>query len=128
PQTPGGDRMRALGQRTAALAASALFLTSLAAADGATATTPLPAHVFAPYFETWTTDEITATAQASGVKYFTLAFLETTSKTSCTLTWDGTATQPVSGGRYLSDIASLRNLGGDVIPHLGGRRADQRGT
>jgi hypothetical protein len=120
--------MRALGRRPAAIAASALFLTSLAAAGGAAASTPLPAHVFAPYFETWTTDGITSTANASGVKYFTLAFLETTSKTSCTLAWDGTASQPVSGGRYLSDIASLRALGGDVIPSLGGWSADQGGT
>jgi hypothetical protein len=88
----------------------------------------LPTHVFAPYFETWTTDGITATAQASGVKYFTLAFLETTSKTSCTLAWDGTASQPVSGGRYLTDIQNLRALGGDVIPSLGGWSADQGGT
>src|SRR4029077_1556446 len=92
------------------------------------AATAMPAHVFAPYFETWTTDGITATEQASGVKYFTLAFLETTSKTSCTLAWDGTASQPVSGGRYLTDIASLRQLGGDVIPSLGGWSADQGGT
>jgi hypothetical protein len=97
-------------------------------AGSAAAATPLPAHVFAPYFETWTTDGITATAQASGVKYFTLAFLETTSKTSCTLAWDGVASQPVSGGKYLSDIASLRGLGGDVIPSLGGWSADQGGT
>ena len=88
----------------------------------------IPAHVFAPYFESWTTDGITAIAQASGAKYLTLAFLETTSKTSCTLTWDGDSAQPVSGGKYLSDIASLRGLGGDVIPSFGGWSADQGGT
>jgi hypothetical protein len=120
--------MRTIAARAAALTASATLLIGLARAGGAMAATPLPAHVFAPYFETWTTDGITATAQASGVKYFTLAFLETTSKTSCTLAWDGTASQPVSGGRYLSDIASLRTLGGDVIPSLGGWSADQGGT
>jgi hypothetical protein len=119
--------MRPLGPRAAALVAGAVFLSSLATAGGAVAAT-LPTHVFAPYFETWTTDGITATAQASGVKYFTLAFLETTSKTSCTLAWDGTASQPVSGGRYLTDIQNLRALGGDVIPSLGGWSADQGGT
>jgi hypothetical protein len=113
--------------RVAAIAATATLLTGIFG-SGALAATPLPAHVFAPYFETWTTDGITSTAQASGVKFFTLAFLETTSKTSCTLAWNGTATQPVSGGRYLSDIASLRALGGDVIPSLGGWSADQGGT
>jgi hypothetical protein len=114
--------------RAASLTATALLLAAVASAGGVAAATPLPAHVFAPYFETWTTDGITATAQASGVRYFTLAFLETTSKTSCTLTWDGVASQPVSGGKYLSDIASLRAIGGDVIPSLGGWSADQGGT
>jgi hypothetical protein len=118
--------MRPLGTRTAVLAAGAIFLGSLASAGGAAAA--VPTHVFAPYFETWTTDGITSTAQASGAKYFTLAFLETTSKTSCTLTWDGTASQPVSGGKYLTDIGNLRAIGGDVIPSLGGWSADQGGT
>jgi hypothetical protein len=118
--------MRPLGTRTAALAAGAIFLGSLASAGGAAAA--VPTRVFAPYFETWTTDGITSTAQASGVKFFTLAFLETTSKTSCTLAWDGTASQPVSGGKYVTDIGNLRAIGGDVIPSLGGWSADQGGT
>jgi hypothetical protein len=88
----------------------------------------IPTHVYSPYFETWTTDSITATANASGVRYFTLAFLETTSKTSCTLAWDGVAADSVANGKYLSDIASLRALGGDVIPSFGGWSADQGGT
>src|SRR5436190_17538536 len=92
------------------------------------ATVALPAHVYAPYFETWTTDGLTTTAQASGAKYFTLAFLETLSKTSCTLAWNGSKSDPVSNGRYLSDIASLRAAGGDVIPSFGGWSADQGGT
>src|SRR5436190_1688238 len=96
-----------------------------AAAPGAT---PLPAHVYAPYFETWTTDSLTTTAQQSGARYFTLAFLETLSKTSCALAWNGNRSDPVSNGRYLSDIASLRTLGGDVIPSFGGWSADQGGT
>jgi hypothetical protein len=120
--------MGTLRPRVAGLAATAMLAMGILGAGSAAAATPLPAHVFAPYFETWTTDGITATAQASGVKYFTLAFLETTSKTSCTLAWDGVASQPVSGGKYLSDIASLRSLGGDVIPSLGGWSADQGGT
>jgi len=121
--------MGTLRQRVAGLATTAMLITGFVGAGSAAAATPLPAHVFAPYFETWTTDGITATAQASGVRYFTLAFLETTSKTSCTLAWDGVASQPVSGGKYLSDIASLRTtLGGDVIPSLGGWSADQGGT
>ena len=99
-----------------------------ASSASAAAGAPLPAHVYAPYFETWTTDTITGVAQQSGARYFTLAFLETLSKTSCALAWDGDKTQTVAGGRYLSDIASLRALGGDVVPSFGGWSADQGGT
>jgi hypothetical protein len=105
----------------------AILLTCVASspASGATA---LPAHVYAPYFETWTTDSLTTTAQQSGARDFTLAFLETQGKHSCTLAWNGTKTETISSGRYLSDIASLRALGGDVIPSFGGFSADQGGT
>jgi chitinase len=90
--------------------------------------TPLQAHVYAPYFETWTSDSITRLARRSGARYFTLAFLETTSKSSCTLAWNGSKAQTVASGRYLQDIATLRALGDDVIPSLGGWSADQGGT
>lgn len=90
--------------------------------------TALPAHIYAPYFETWTTDSLTTTAQQSGAPYFTLAFLETLSKTSCTLAWDGNRSDPVTNNHYASDITSLRVLGGDVIPSFGGWSADQSGT
>ena len=94
----------------------------------ATAAIPLPAHVYAPYFETWTSDAITTIAQQSGARYFTLAFLETLGKNSCTLAWNGSSSQTVTAGRYLTDIQSLRGLGGDVIPSFGGWSADQGGT
>src|SRR5919198_6457165 len=101
---------------------------TLVVAGGARAATPLPAHVYAPYFETWTTDGLTTTAQQSGARYFTLAFLETLSKTSCTLAWNGSRSDLETNGRYLDDIASLRSIGGDVIPSFGGWTADQGGT
>jgi Glycosyl hydrolases family 18 len=107
------------------LAAVAAGATGLASAAPRAA---LPAHIYAPYFETWTTDSITQTAQDSGARYFTLAFLETLSKTSCTLAWNGDKSQTVASGRYLSDLASLRALGGDVFPSFGGWSADQGGT
>jgi hypothetical protein len=108
--------------------AIALLATLALSTGSASAATALPAHVYAPYFETWTTDGITTTAQQSGAKYFTLAFVETLSKTSCTLAWNGSRSDPVTNGRYLSDIASLRSLGGDVVPSFGGWSADQGGT
>jgi hypothetical protein len=94
----------------------------------ATAASPIPAHVYAPYFETWTGESITTIAQQSGARYFTLAFLETTGKSSCTLGWNGSKTQTVAAGTYVADIASLRAMGGDVIPSFGGWSADQGGT
>jgi hypothetical protein len=104
-------------------ALAALLVTSAQAAPAA-----FPSHVYAPYFETWTTDSLTTTAQQSGARYFTLAFLETLSKTSCTLAWNGDRADPVANGRYTADIASLRALGGGVIPSFGGWSADQGGT
>jgi glycosyl hydrolase family 18 (putative chitinase) len=119
------------GRRRLAFAAllGGILLTGVASspASGAGATA-FPSHVYAPYFETWTTDSLAATAQASGARYFTLAFLETLGKSSCTLAWNGAKTQTISSGRYVSDIASLRALGGDVIPSFGGWSADQGGT
>src|SRR3954471_19254465 len=114
-------------KRLALVAALAAFLAT-GVTPAQSAPTALPAHVYAPYFETWTTDSLTTTAQQSGAKYFTLAFLETLSKSSCSLAWDGNRSDPVANGRYLSDIASLRALGGDVIPSFGGWSADQGGT
>src|SRR5215813_6766484 len=108
----------ALGTGGAALATSPSY------ASG----TPLPAHVYAPYFETWTTDSITTVAQQSGARYFTLAFIEVATKGSCTPVWNGTASETMASGKYLSDIASLRALGGDVIPSFGGFSADNGGT
>jgi hypothetical protein len=91
--------------------------------------TPLPAHVYAPYYETYlapNTASISATSQQSGAKYFTLAFLQSAGKGSCTLEWNGSSSQPL--GYYAADIAALRAAGGDVIPSFGGFSADQGGT
>ena len=95
----------------------------------ATTYTPLPAHVYAPYYETYlapNTPSISATSQASGVKYFTLAFLQSTGRNSCSLDWNGNSAQPLN--YYASDIAALRAAGGDVIPSFGGYSADHGGT
>jgi hypothetical protein len=100
-----------------------------AAPAAAAAYTPLPAHVYAPYYETYLapdTPSITATAQASGARYFSLAFLQATAKGSCSIDWNSNASQPL--GYYNSDIASLRAIGGDVIPTFGGYSADKSGT
>jgi hypothetical protein len=121
--------IRLTSLRRGAIAVAAVAIgTGMVAVGGVAAATPMPAHVYAPYFETWTTDNINTVAVASGARYFTLAFLETTSKSSCTLAWNGSKTQTIPAERYLADIASLRANGGDVIPSFGGWSADQGGT
>jgi hypothetical protein len=109
--------------------ATALVLGGSAAAPAFAAATPLPAHVYAPYYETYlapNTPSITTEAQSSGARYFSLAFLQATSKGSCSIDWNSSSAQPLS--YYNADIASLRSLGGDVIPTFGGYSADQGGT
>jgi hypothetical protein len=132
PNQPMGDLMKPRRRAVTGLAiAAAVLLPAVGTATTAEAATytPLPAHVYAPYYETYlapNTPSITATAQASGARYFTLAFLQSTGKGSCTLAWNGLSSQPLD--YYASDIASLRALGGDVIPSFGGYSADHGGT
>jgi hypothetical protein len=90
---------------------------------------PLPHFIYAPYFETWTSDSIPQVAKQSGARYLTLAFLQTPRKGSCTVAWNGDKKQIVRpGGRYTQEIAALRASGGDVIPSFGGYSADEGGT
>jgi hypothetical protein len=122
------DRHRiALGLTAIACLLSPLVL---GGAEAAAATyTPLPAHVYAPYYETYlapNTPSIASEAQASGAKYMTLAFLQAPSKGSCSISWNGLSSQPLT--YYASDIAALRATGGDVIPSFGGYSADHNGT
>jgi len=112
-----------------AAAAAGLVVGGPAMAPAMAAGTPLPAHVYAPYYETYlapNTPSLTATAQTSGAKYFTLAFLQSAGRNSCSLNWNGNSSQPLN--YYAADIASLRAAGGDVIPSFGGYSADQGGT
>ena len=107
----------------------ALLLGATAGRAEAAGNAPLPAHVYAPYYETFlapNTPSIAATAQASGAKYVTLAFLQAATKGSCALNWNSSSTQPLD--YYNADIAALRAAGGDVIPSFGGFSADHGGT
>ncbi|MGW7100938.1 glycosyl hydrolase family 18 protein [Streptomyces sp. NPDC054883] len=111
----------------ATLAASAGLV--LGAGSGAAhAATPLPAHVFAPYFEAYSSDSPADLAQRSGAKYLTMAFVQTEAKGSCTPYWNGSTGQPVSASVFGSDFATIRSRGGDVIPSFGGYAADNGGT
>lgn len=111
---------------TLAAAACATAVPAASAAPARPATISLP--VYAPYFETYLPGSLYTEAKKSGAHDLTLAFLQTAKKGSCVATWNGNASQPLSAGRYLSQIAALRKLGGDVIPSFGGYSADEGGT
>ncbi|MEU8437093.1 glycosyl hydrolase family 18 protein [Streptomyces sp. NPDC029216] len=116
----------------ATLAASAGLLAAAGAgpvqAAPSAAATPLPAHVFAPYFEAYSSDSPADLAQKSGAKYLTMAFVQTEAKGSCTPYWNGSTAQPVADSVFGADFAAIRARGGDVIPSFGGYAADSGGT
>jgi hypothetical protein len=120
-------RLRALG--AAALALTPVLLLVAGAGSGSSTAAgrrprPLPARVYAPYFETWSTNHLIRVAHRSGARHFTLAFIQAPRRGSCTPTWNGDADQPTAAGRYRAGIAALRRAGGDVIPSFGGYSAD----
>ncbi len=88
----------------------------------------LPAHVFAPYFETYAGSGLAALSRRSGARYLTLAFLQTVARGSCEIAWNGDASKPVAWSTYGGDIVRIRAAGGDVVPSFGGYSADHDGT
>jgi hypothetical protein len=110
-----------------AVLASVTAMVGVAAAP-ASAATPLPAKVFAPYFESWTGQSPAALAQQSGAKHLTMAFLQTAARGSCTVLWNGDTGMPISSATFGADINTIRAGGGDVIPSFGGFAADNTGT
>jgi hypothetical protein len=122
-------RRRPFSRLSVSLALAAFSAGSLVAAAGtAQAATPLPAHVFAPYFEAWTGESPAALAQQSGAKHLTMAFIQAATKGSCTVYWNGDTGMPISSATFGSDITTIRSRGGDVIPSFGGYTADNTGT
>jgi hypothetical protein len=114
----------ALAAATAGGAATLAVTQMASAATG----TPLPAHVFAPYFEAWNGDSLSGLSSQSGAKYLTMAFLQAATKGSCTVYWNGDTSLPISSSSFGSEIASIRAGGGDVVPSFGGYTADNTGT
>ncbi|MFJ4575485.1 glycosyl hydrolase family 18 protein [Streptomyces sp. NPDC088846] len=111
------------------VASAGLVLGSGAGAQAAaTAATPLPAHVFAPYFEAYNGDSPAALSEQSGAKYLTMAFVQTEARGSCTPYWNGDSSQPISPSEFGTDFTTIRSRGGDVIPSFGGYAADNGGT
>jgi Ricin-type beta-trefoil lectin domain/Glycosyl hydrolases family 18 len=119
--------------RTALTAAAAIAIASAGfvtagAVTAHAADTPLPQHVFAPYFEAYNGDNPVTLSQESGAKYLTFAFIQTASAGSCTAYWNGDTSQPISSSTFGSDISTIQADGGNVIPSFGGYTADTTGT
>jgi hypothetical protein len=122
-------RLATVATAAVALLASAPAAVSAAPAHHSYGPRPLPYRLYAPYYESYLaphTPSITATAKASGARFMTIAFLQSKGTKSCAVDWNGAASQPLA--YYTADIASLRKLGGDVIPSFGGSSADTFGS
>jgi hypothetical protein len=121
----------ALTALVTAAATIGLASTGLAAASASTGgATPLPAHVFAPYFEAYDTSGGSpyTLSKESGAKYLSLAFLQTAKAGSCTAYWNGDTSTPIAKSSFGAPIAAIQNAGGNVIPSFGGYSADSTGT
>ena len=122
------SRLATLAAAAVAAAGVGGFLV-VASPDAQAATTShIPAHVFAPYFEAYSGGSLSGLAAQSGDKFLTLAFVQAQSPGSCTVYFNGDTSMPISSSTYGSDITTIRNSGGDVIPSFGGYGADNGGT
>ena len=113
----------------AATAAAALLVGGLAFAPASASSQMRPTQVFAPYFEAYLPDSLTAVTAQSGVKFVTMAFLQAPTKKgtgACALSWNGV--QLISKGGYRYGFKRLRSEGGDAIVSFGGYSADEDGT
>ncbi len=81
----------------------------------------LPSRVFAPYIQ-MSGQSLTSVSQASGIKYFTLAFIvdDSTHKG----TWEAGSSVASDTG-IAPSIAALRSAGGDVIISFGGASGNE---
>jgi chitinase len=95
------------------LATGAALVASPASAAGAS----FPAHYAAPYLQISTSDtgDITADTAATGLKYYTLAFL--IPQSGCTPEWEDGG---YGLGQFTSQVSALQAAGGNVIISSGG--------
>ncbi|WP_333770165.1 ricin-type beta-trefoil lectin domain protein [Streptomyces sp. IBSBF 2435] len=110
---------KTLGALTAvpALAAGLLLATGAPAHAAANPGPGFPAQYAAPYAEVWNSPSaLTNAKNATGVKYFTLAFV--IDGGGCNATFNGDTS--ITDASWTSAINSLRSGGGDVIASFGG--------
>ncbi|MFJ2395575.1 MULTISPECIES: RICIN domain-containing protein [unclassified Streptomyces] len=100
-----------------AMAATAVVAAGGSASAAANPGPGFPAHYAAPYVETWNSPSAMTNARnATGLKYFTLAFV--IDGGGCNAMFNGDT--PVTDAGWTSAINSLRGAGGDVIASFGG--------
>ena len=110
-------RVATLPLLAAALTSGGLALAT--AGPAAAAGAAFPAHFAAPYLQVSSSDvgDLQADLSATGLKYYTLAFLTPSSSSSCTPTWE-------DGGEamnsFTSQVSAIQNDGGNVIISFGG--------
>jgi hypothetical protein len=131
---------RTILRRSAAVAAAVAALTAgttaSSVAEPAQSAEParsashrtMPAHVFAPYFQSYRPGDPAALAQESGARYLTMAFVQTEEPGSCEPLWNGLPETPISHSVYGKEIAKLKSRGGDVSVSFGGGAASGLGT
>jgi chitinase len=118
--------LRALGAllTAPALAAGVLLATGGTAQAAANAGPGFPAQYAAPYAEVWNSPSaLTTVRDATGLKYFTLAFV--IDGGSCDATFNGDTS--ITDASWTSAINSLRSAGGDVIASFGGASGTEIG-
>ncbi|SHL39958.1 chitinase [Actinacidiphila paucisporea] len=111
--------LKTLGALTAVptLAAGLLLATGAPAHAAANPGPGFPAQYAAPYAEVWNSPSaLTNAKNATGIKYFTLAFV--IDGGGCNATFNGDTS--ITDASWTSAINSLRSGGGDVIASFGG--------
>jgi chitinase len=111
--------------RKALLALLPLLLLQLTALSPAASAAPAPGMAVAPYeYLGWGNPQSpTSVMSATGVKWFTLAFI--LSDGSCNPKWDGS--RALTGGSDQSAIKAIRAAGGDVMVSIGGWSGNKLG-
>src|SRR5437764_1413499 len=104
-------KVAALGAASLVLPAALLAVASGPADAAANAGGGLPAHYAAPYLQTDQINLMASDRSATGLKYYTLAFI--VPRGSCTPDWE--ADSGASLDSYVGAVNSLRAAGGDVI-------------
>src|SRR5690242_16713294 len=105
-----------------ALLALCLALLAFSPAQAEAATAGMAAAPY-EYFGWGNPQKPTDVMSATGLKWFTLAFI--LSDGGCNPAWDGD--RPLTGGMDQTNINAIRNAGGDVIVSFGGWSGDKLG-